>query len=66
MAREKEDYRANLEILNMRFPDHDMLSVEEVKQVFGYANRKTVIKYFGEQFVNGRMSKAALARCMSK
>ena len=66
MAREKEDFRANLELLNLRFPDHDMLKVEEVMQVYGYANRKTVLKHFGDQFVNGRMSKATLARNMSK
>ena len=35
MAREKEGYRENLEILNNRFPDHDMLSIEEIMQVTG-------------------------------
>lgn len=65
MAREKEDYRANIELLNLRFPDHDMLSLEEVMQVTGYKKRDTVLKHLGKNFVNKRLSKAALARYMS-
>lgn len=64
MAREHPDYRANLEILNTRFPDHDMLSVEETMQVTGWTDRRTVIKYMGNSFVHNRISKAALARYM--
>ena len=48
MAREKEDYRANLEILNSRFPDHDMLTFSEI----------------GKSIVNERVCKPALARYM--
>lgn len=62
MAREKPDYRANIEILNMRFPDHDMLTMREAMQVTGYTSINTVKKYL--DFVNGRISKAALARYM--
>lgn len=64
MAREKEDYRLNLELLNMRFPDHDMLSIDEIKQVTGYKKRDTVLKHFGKSIVNNRLSKVALARYM--
>ena len=45
MAREKEFYRENLELLNARFPDHDMLSLPEVKQVMGWNDTRTVKKY---------------------
>ena len=64
MAREKECYRENLEILNMRYPDHDMLSIEEVMAVIGITSRTTVDKYFRGKLVNKRLSKAALARYM--
>ena len=33
MAREKEGYRDNLELLNARYPDHDMLSFDEVEDI---------------------------------
>lgn len=62
MPREKEGYRDNLELLNARFPDHDMLTIAEVMQVTGYKSKDTVRKYY--PFVNGRISKPALARKM--
>ena len=64
MAREKECYRENLEILNTRYPDHDMLSIEEIMQVTGYTSINTTRKHFGKMLVNRRLSKAALARYM--
>jgi hypothetical protein len=64
MAREKECYRDNLEMIHSRYPDHDMLSMDEVKQVLGWGDARTVRKYLGKLFVNGRISKAALARYM--
>lgn len=65
MAREHPDYRANLEILNTRFPDHDMLTMEEVMQVNGWTDRRTIQKYLGKSLTeNKRLSKAALARYM--
>ena len=64
MAREKEFYRENLEILNNRYPDHDMLSVEEIMQVTGIKSLTTIRKVFGKVLVNRRLSKAALARYM--
>lgn len=64
MAREKEGYRENLEILNIRYPDHDMLTIYEVMQVTGIRTKDTVRKYLGQFYVNRRISKAALARYM--
>lgn len=64
MAREKDGYRENLELLNMRFPEHDLLTVEEVMQVTGYTDRRSVMKYLGKNFVNNRLSKVYLARYM--
>lgn len=64
MSREKPGYRDNLEMLNMRYPSHDMLTIEEAMQVTGYTNRTTIRKIFGPMMVNKRISKAALARYM--
>lgn len=64
MAREKEFYRENLEILNTRYPDHDMLTYEEIMQVTGFASINTVKRHLGKSIVNRRISKAALARYM--
>lgn len=64
MAREKEGYRDNLELLNARYPDHDMLSFLEVKTVMGWTDTRTVKKYLGKYITCERISKAALARYM--
>ena len=64
MAREHPDYRNNIELLNERFPDYDMLTIEEVMQVMNVKSRKTVLKHLGTSFVFNRISKARLARYM--
>lgn len=64
MSRELDGYRDNLELLNSRFPDHDLLSVEEVLQVTGYTDRRTLMKHLGNYFINNRLSKVFLARYM--
>lgn len=65
MAREKEGYRDNLELLNNRFPDHDMLTMTEVMQVIGCADRRTLRRKTGERnWINNRLSKVFLARYM--
>lgn len=64
MAREKDGYRDNLELLNTRYPEHDMLSMEQVMQVTGYTDRRTIAKHLGEYIVNNRLSKVYLARYM--
>lgn len=62
MAREKEDFRANIELLNARFPDYDMLTIRDTMQVLGYNSPNTVKRLL--KFVNGKISKAAVARYM--
>ena len=64
MAREKEFFRDNLELLNSRYPDHDMLSYDEVKQVMGWVDTRTVKKHLSKHIVNERVCKPALARYM--
>lgn len=64
MSREKEDYRANIEQLNRLFPEREMLTIQETMQLLGYGSKNTVKKYLGTKMVNGRISKAALARYM--
>ena len=62
MPREKEDYRANIEQVNRLFPEREMLTMREAMQVTGYRSVNSVKKYLN--FVNGKISKAALARYM--
>lgn len=64
MAREKDGYRENLELLNIRYPEHDLLSMEQAMAVTGYADRRTLQKHLGQYFVNNRISKVFLARYM--
>lgn len=64
MAREKEDYRANIEQLNRLFPEREMLTIPETMQILGYGSKNTVKKYLGAKMVNGKISKVALARYM--
>ena len=64
MAREKDGYRENLELLNLRYPEHDLLSMEQVMTVTGYTDRRTLQKHLGQYFVNKRISKVFLARYM--
>lgn len=64
MAREKEGWRDNLEILNDRYPNHDMLSFFEVKEVMGWTDTRTVKKYLGKHIVCHRISKVCLAKFM--
>ena len=65
MPREKEGYRDNLELLNIRFPNHDMLSIEEVLQVTGYTDRRTLFRHIDSKFwANKKLSKVYLARYM--
>lgn len=64
MAREKEDYRENIAQLNRLFPEREMLTLQETMQILGYGSKNTVKKYLGQKIVNGKISKAALARYM--
>ena len=65
MGRELDGYRENLEILNTRFPNHEMLIAQEVMQVTGFSDRRTVInKVCPDKWVDRRLSKVFLARYM--
>lgn len=64
MAREKDGYRENLELLNNRFPENDLLSMEQAMQVVGCEDRRTLKKHLGQYIVNKRISKVYLARYM--
>lgn len=63
MAREKEDYRSNIEQLNRLFPHHEALSLEEVAQVMN-CSTKTVRRNLGHLMVQRKIMKTALARYM--
>ncbi len=63
MAREKEDYRANIEQLNRLFPDREMLTITEVMQITGFKSRDAVKRNI-DGFVSKKLSKARLARWM--
>lgn len=65
MAREKPFYRENLELLNARYPDHDMLLLEEVAAVMGWKTRNTALRNLERVPKQaGRYSKAAIANYM--
>ena len=62
---EKAGYRRTLEILNNRFPDHDLLTIEEIKQVTGFKSRNTVLKHLGKYLIcKSRINKVDLAEFM--
>ena len=62
MAREKEAYRDNLERINERFPEKELLTKTDVATFLGVST-KFVSKYY--QFKNNYISKATLARALS-
>ena len=64
MGREKEGYRENLELLNLRFPDHDLLSMDEVLAATGYKSKNTINKHLGDKLVNKWISEVYLALYM--
>ncbi len=65
---EKIDYRNNIEQLNLRFPDKDMLNITDVSNFTGF-ERKKVRAVFGKEFAfygkSRYISKAKLARLLS-
>jgi hypothetical protein len=63
LAREKECYRDNIEQLNRLYPSHEMLSMAEIAVVLNCSVR-SARKYLGDRCINGKISKAALARYM--
>lgn len=62
MPKELPNYRLNMELLNNRFPAHDMLSYKDVMEVTGWT-LNTVKRHFN--FNSGKkLSKVDLARWM--
>lgn len=61
MGREKAGFRDTILLLNERFPDHDLLTIEEVAQWCGMC-RNTVKKRIRFNDATKRVSKADLAR----
>ena len=61
MSREKEGYRENLELLNERYPDHDMLTAKEVAVFLG-VSEQTTRRRIRFNPATRRVSKADLAR----
>ena len=59
---EQIDLRNNIQILNRRYPNKDMLTVREAMLVMGYKSSVTTKKYV--PFAHGKVSKATLARIM--
>lgn len=67
MAREKLDYRCTIEQLNRLFPDHEMLTLQEVMQVLNYSDPRPVKKMLGSYFsinCGNKLNKSTLARLM--
>ena len=64
MAREKEGYRENLEILNELFPGSVMLNMNQVMSVIGCSDRRTLMRKIPKNWVDNRLSKVFLARYM--
>ncbi len=62
MARELKDYRDNMELLNIRYPDHEMLTIAEVNQVFGWKSEATARRHL--PIAIGKVSKVAVAKLM--
>lgn len=63
MPREHVDYRNNIEQLNRRYPEKEMLTRPEVMQILGVSTYAGLNR-FGLPFIHGKVSKAALARVM--
>ena len=61
MPREKEGLRENIELLNARFPDKDMLTPVEVAEFMG-VSQKTVRRRIRFNASPKRITKADLAR----
>ena len=62
MPREKEGFRDNLERLNEKFPDKELLSRCDVADFLGI-HRTTVARWFNFS-VHGYISKVTLARAL--
>lgn len=64
MSYEHPDFRGILERLNEKYPDKEMLSVQDLADLYGYSSRQSVYNRFGSCFQRGKISKVKLARLM--
>lgn len=65
MSREKEAFIDNLEMLNAKFPDKELLYVSEIQKALGIP-RAQVERIVRGKLIGGRyISKASLARLIS-
>ena len=67
MPREKPGFRGNMERLNERYPDHDMLTIQECMVVNGWKSVNTAKKHIGHLInkKSHKISKTDLAIYMS-
>lgn len=65
MSREKECFRENIEMLNARFPDKDMLTKKDVAVVLGVTLRSRQLGRIRFNSATRTVSKADLARQIS-
>lgn len=67
--REKADYRANMEAINLSFPDRYDLSISDVARFTGH-DRKAIEKEWGKEFrpfgKSRYITKARLATLLSQ
>lgn len=64
MPREKPLFRRNLERLDEKFPDKELLSYDEVA-TYLQKSKKTVSRIFGERKTGNSISKARVADFLS-
>lgn len=67
MAREKDGYRENLELLNEMFPGTLMLSMDQVMTVVGCTDRRTLrrrMEKYQKFWAGNQLSKVYLAKYM--
>lgn len=65
MAREKEGFRDNLERLDAKYPDKELLSLSEAARYLGI-HRETATKLLnGKMLPGNKISKVTLARVIS-
>lgn len=66
MSREKECYRDNLQRIDEKFPDKELLNMKEVAAYLG-VSRRTMTRHSKEYGFNerGQVTKVKLARALS-
>lgn len=65
MAREKESFRDNLERLDAKYPDKELLSLSEAARYLGIHRETTAKLLKGKMLPGNKISKVALARVIS-